>query len=403
MMVLLLGTLLGSLAWGADPMTRAQQAELDRVRAEVAGQVHLAAYDLLDELVYSWIRQPIFDEPTPVVLASVTVPVGLGTGMQALLENHLANALLHNPTANLRLVHCPQCTAVVVQSGPEATVVTKGIDNPAVLADLGAQTGRHALFVDLEAEGASLVLRARLTQLTPDLPVVWSHTLASSGSAPALLRETTGLKSAEDARAEYLAALRSRGRVDIPLRLAIRTYAHPTVIHFDQPHSEGVTGTPPPPFLWLQTGIEMAPTDGRAWTSSVLVGYSFIPQAYQGLMGQARVHRLVTGRVRSVTRPDLYVFAGAAVINVWGQATASFRKQRLNADELLMKPEDGDVPRTAFGTLHVGLDLRVGNRMGMSAFLETIPDLANSPNLGTYTRVFGIGFQSLGTEVTFWF
>ena len=46
---------------------------------------------------------------------------------------------------------------------------------------------------------------------------------------------------------------------------------------------------------------------------------------------------------------------------------------------------------------------RVGNRIGLSTFLETIPDFANSPNLGDYVFVIGVGFQSLGTEVTFWF
>ena len=213
-----------------------------------------------------------------------------------------------------------------------------------------------------------------------------------SASAPALLRASDDLKSASAARQEYLDALRGRGLVAVPLRVAIRSYDSP----------EDDQGVPPPPFLWLESGVELSPTDARAWTSSLMVGYSFIPQAYQGLMGQARISRLVTGRSRSLTRPDLYAFFGGAVITVWGPATASFQKPLLNADELLLAA-DLEGPRTAFGAMQFGLDLRLGNRIGVSVCLENLPDFANSRNMGEYLRILGIGFQSLGTEVTFWF
>ncbi|MEQ1565397.1 MAG: hypothetical protein ABMA64_07145 [Myxococcota bacterium] len=381
---------LASLAWGGT-LEEAQQAELDRVRAEVADQVQLAAYDLVDELVYGWVSEPVFETPTPVVLAAVTVPVGLGTGMQALLENHVASVLSHNPTSNVRLVHCPACTAVVVHAGPQGTVVSRGIDDPSVLADVGGD-GQHALFVDVEAEGSWLVLRARITRLTPDLPIVWSHTVATSAGTPALLRQPEALKSAAEARQEYEDTLRDRGPATVPLRFAIRTYK--------SPNGDGGIGAPP--FVWLQSGVELAPTRDRAWTTSLVLGYSFIPQAYQGMLGQARVSRLVTGRVRSLTRPDLYAFVGGAVVTVWGPATGAFQKEALTADQVIATLE-GDAPRTSFGTFQVGLDLRVGSRIGMSTFLETMPDLASSNNLGDYVRIGTIGFQSLGTEVTFWF
>ena len=160
------------------------------------------------------------------------------------------------------------------------------------------------------------MLRARLTQLTPDLPLVWSRTLAGTSSAPALLREATDLKSAEDARKEYLDALQDRGPVSIPVRVAIRTYAQP----FNQ------RAIQPPPYIWLQSGAEISPTAAQAWRSSFVVGYSFAPQAYNGVMGQTRVSRLVTGKVRSRTRPDLYAFVGGAVLATWGPAAAAFRK-----------------------------------------------------------------------------
>jgi hypothetical protein len=371
------------------PPDAVQQAELERARARIANQVQLAAYDLVDELVYGWTKNPVFEGPTPVVLASVTVPVGLGTGLEALLENHLADVLLANPSANVTLVHCPTCTAVVVHSGPEGTIVSRGIDDPEALLELGGTTGRKALFVDVEAEGAFLVLRARITEITPELPIVWSHTLSTSASTPALLRQPEDLKSAADARQEYLDALHDRGPITVPLRFAIRTYAQP----------DGGIG--PPPFLWLESGVEVGATRSGAWTSSFLAGYSFVPQAYQGLLAQARVNRLVSGKVRSLTRPDLYVFVGAAALTVWGPATAAFQDETVNADEYLALNE-GEGPRTTFGTIQVGLDLRVAQRIGLSWFLESLPSLNDSSNLGTYVRVW-LPFPSMGTEVAFCF
>lgn len=388
---LLLGLAAGP-AQATSPVEEAQLAELDRVRGEIANEVQLTAYDLVDELVLGWKNEPVFDKPTPVVLAGVTVPVGLGTGLAALLENHIAAVLAENPTTHLQLVHCPACTAVVVHAGPEATVLTRGIDDPAVLAEIGDATGRHALFIDVEAEGTWLVLRARLTRLTPELPIVWSHTIASSASTPSLLRQPGDLKSAADARQDYLDALHDRGPLTIPLRFVVRTYAQPA----DQ------AGIAPPPFIWLQTGVELGSTDARVWTGSLLAGYSFIPQAYQGLMAQARISRLITGRSRSWSRPDLYLFFGGAILTVWGPATAPFQDEALSADEILQSLA-GEDPRNSFGALHVGADLRLGNRVGLSTFVETMPSLRQSPNLGDYVRVAGIGFQGLGTEVTFCF
>ena len=374
------------------PMDAAQQAELDRARAEIANQVQLSAYDLVDELVYGWTKQPVFEAPTPVVLASVTVPVGLGTGLQALLENHIAEVLLANPSANITLVHCPTCSAVVVHSGPEGTIVSRGIDDPEALAQLGGTTGQKALFVDVEAEGAWLVLRARITELTPDLPIVWSHTLSTSAGTPPLLRQPQNLKSAADARQEYVDALHDRGPITVPLRFVVRTYA--------QPDNGSIA---PPPYLWLQSGIEVGATRGGAWTSSLLVGYSFIPQAYQGLMAQARINRLISGKVRSITRPDLYLFVGAAAITTWGPATLPFQdEQSVTSDDVIAAAE-GEGPRVTFGTVHIGLDLRIGQRIGLSWFLESAPTFINTnPNLGAYVTVW-LPFQTMGTEVTFCF
>jgi len=395
LLLLLVLVALPSMAWAEDAVDAQLREELDRARTRVASQVQLTAYDLIDELVYGLTQDPIFGRPTPVVLAGVSVPVGLGTGMQALLENHLSDALVRNPDTHLQLVHCPACTAVVVHSGPEGTVLTRGIDDPELLDRLGDSTGQHALFIDVEAEGAWLVLRARLTRLTPDLPIVWSHTLAASASTPALLRDSAELKSAEDARNEYLDMLHDRGHVAIPLRFSVRNYAGVDTFG-------GVGGIGAPPFLFIQSGAEITPDPRQAWLSSFILGYAVVPQAYQGLMGQARFSRLLTGKQRSLIHPDLYGFVGGAVMTVWGPSAASFRERTLTADEIVADAA-GDDPRATFSTIQFGLDLRLGYRVGLSSFLETIPSLRDSENIGNYMWLFGLEWQTFGTEVTFWF
>ncbi len=385
---------LSTSAW-ADPFEDAQQRKLDEVRSEVAGDVHLHALDMVDELVLGWKEEPVFSDPTPVVLADVTVPVGMGAGMQALVENHLADVLGDNPGTHIQLVHCPSCTAVVVHSGPEATVVSRGIDNPDALEKLEdtASQGQHALYVDIEAQGAFLVLRARLTRLTPERPIVWSHTIASSTSVPSMLRKSDQLVSAEQARRDYLDVLTGRGDIHVPLRLGVRTYA--------QPEDGGALA--PPPFWWIQSGAEIDITPGGRWTTSLLAGFSFIPDTYMGLSGQARAAYLVTGRVRSPNRPDIYVFLGSAVINVWGPGTESFGGDNPTADDILAAQLEDIVNRDIFGTVHAGVDVRVGSRVGMSLFYEHMPSMRENPSMGSYVTVLNVPFQSLGTEVTLWF
>jgi hypothetical protein len=388
LLAVLLGLFASATARADEAVERAKRRELERARAEIGAELQLAAYDLVDELVLGWVEQPLFDKPTPVVLTELTVPVGLGTGLQSLVETHLTDVLLQNPETKLQLVHCPRCTSTVVHSGPEGTVVRRGHDDPALLAELGQNGNRHALFVDIEAEGSWLVLRARLTRLEPDLPVAWARTIATSSSTPALLREPRSLKSAAEARREYEDTLEGRGPITIPVRFTIRSYARPA--------GQSIAA---PPFLWIQSGAELATTEARAWVSSFVVGYSVVPQAYQGILGQVRVNRLVTGWARSLTRPDLYAYVGGALVSVWGPSTAAFRLRQLTADELLGDANLAD-PRAIFATVQTGLDLRLGDRMGIGAFVETMPSLRNSPNFGDYVFFLGLPWQTLGSEVS---
>lgn len=369
---------------------QAQLAELKRLRAQVANEVQLAAYDLLDELVYGWTQSPPFATQTHVFLADMTVPVGLGTGLGGLLEDHLAGLLLANPSTRVTLAHCPACVATLVHSGPKGTVISRGLDNPEALARIGGPQGRHGLYVDLTAEGSWLVLRARVTRLTPELPIVWSRTLSAAVGTPSMLRHSSRLKSAAEARQEYLDALNGRSVFTVPVRFVVRTYA-----------AGYETDIAPVPTIWLQTGFELAMTQARAWTASAIFGYAWLPEAYDGLMVQARMSRLISGRTRSLTGPDLYLFFGGALMTLDGPAVGPFGTS--NMDRLLREAAESVSTRATFGGLHLGLEFRVGNRIGASVFLEHMPAYTDGDQLGVFLQNDIVDFHSLGVEVSFCF
>jgi len=388
-----LGLLLLTLpAWAADPsLADEQQAQVEALRGEVAGQIQLQAFDLLDELVHGWTQQPPFPLDTAVVLAEVSVPVGFGSGLQALVENHFAALAINNPRTRVKLVHCPQCTASVVHSGARGTIIARGVDQPEALARAGALTAsRHALFLDFEAEGASLVLRTRITSLEPALPIVYARTLSTSTSSAALLRSGERLKSAAEARQEYLEALQGRGTFVVPLRLGVRTYAS----------GDGTVRVPP--FLWLQLGAEAALSQARAWTASFSVGASWAPQLHTGLLVQTRISRLLSGSVASLTHPDVYAYVGGSIISISGQSALLFRDRVPDLQDVLAGTQ-GTAPRTTFGAIQVGLEVRVKNRIAAGAYLESMPTMNNAPALGTYLDTGILQFQSVGAEVSFCF
>ncbi len=388
----LLCLLVATTAWGAEPVDvdlRERQVEL--LRAEVASEIQLQAAGLLDELVYGWTKEPPFQVDTPVVLTGVTVPVSLGTGLEAFLENHFASLVTKNPKSRVQLVHCPACASWVVHSGTKGTVVSRGFDVPETLAQSGFVAGsKHALFLDFEAEGASLVLRARITTLDASLRIVSAKTLTTTTSKPALLRSGERLVSAAEARQEYLDALGGRGLFLVPVRFGVRAYASGTNSNF------GNT-----PFLWISTGLEAAFSQARAWTASINAGFSWLPQSHVAVMAQGRISRLLSGNTTSLTWPDLYGFFGAGVMYGQGATMLNFRNTRPTIDDIRNTTTNNE-PRATLGIFSLGLELRVKNRISLIAFLETLPAIEITDNIGTYVN-FLIRFQSFGVEVAFCF
>ena len=65
--------ILVATALAASPEEQAQLAELDRLRASIADEIQLSAYDLVDEMVVGWREEPVFDKPTAVEIGRAHV------------------------------------------------------------------------------------------------------------------------------------------------------------------------------------------------------------------------------------------------------------------------------------------------------------------------------------------
>lgn len=389
---LLAAVLLPALALAQADAIEAQKLQLERLRAEVADQVQLQGFDLIDELVLGWKSKPLFGQDTPVVLAEVSVPVGFGSGLTATLENHLVTVLLANPQTRLVPTHCPACTAMVVHSGAKGTVVSRGVDHPEALEKAGLASGaKHALFLDFEIEGSALVLRARITQLVPALPIVAARTLTTTTSAAALLRSAEHLKTGEEARAEYLEALEGKGIVFVPVRVGLQTFGVP---------SGGMAQSVPLP--WVQSGVEIALTRARGWTASVLAGITWLPESHVGWSLKARFSRLL-GAASSLTTPDVYVFLGTGLFTLYGTAALSFKDRVPTTADLIAALVPGATPNQTIGVGQIGVELRLKNRIGATFYLETAPYLDNAPAIGRVLDLGLIRFHSWGFEVSFWF
>jgi hypothetical protein len=377
-----------------------QRAQVERLRLEMTNTLHLKAYDLVDELVYGWTQAPPFATDTAVVVGDVVVPYGFGSGLEALVENHLTGLLTKHTETHVRLAHCPACHALTVRSTAKGTTIARGIDQPEALRDAGvAVSARHALFLDFEAEGAALVLRARLTTLDDDLTIVGARTLSSSTSSAALLRAGDTLVSAEAAQKQYLDALTQRGPLTVPLRLAVVQFSPPS----EDPETGAPAGIGTVPLLWLQVGAEMGINHARAWTGTFTVGGTWLPQLYSGFMGEVRVSRLLTGAAASLTQPNLYAFLGGSLVTLFGPSALLLRDDAPNLADLIAASTGVSTPMTVYPALSLGLDLRIGNRVGAGLFVQTAPTLASSPSIGRYLDFGLVQVHAIGGEVTLCF
>ncbi|HYO68458.1 MAG TPA: hypothetical protein VEU33_20485, partial [Archangium sp.] len=94
-----------------------------------------------------------------------------------------------------------------------------------------------------------------------------------------------------------------------------------------------------------------------------------------------------------------------SVISIHGQGAQVFQSEVLNLEDVLSNiPALGVEPHATFAAFPLGLELRVGNRIAASVFLESAPALDNAPSIGTHLNLLGLlKFHTMGAEVTFCF
>lgn len=383
---------------GAVRAADADFVEAEKLRREISSQVQLIAANLLDELVYAWTQAPPFDVDTPVVLAGLSVPVGLGSGLTAFLENHFFELATRNPRSHIKPVYCPACTNIFVRANQNGTLLSRGVDDAEVLSKTGLSAGaKYALHLDFEAEGSTMVLRAYITALQPELPIVWAKSISSATTAGALLRSSTNVVSAADARQEYLDLLQGRDRIEFPIRFIYRSYKEQVSYYYT---SDNFTSSPvTAPFLWLEAGAEMSFTQNRVWGGGFNIGYTTLHNTHEGFSFGTRINRLISGPARSLLRPDLYLVGGLTLIQVKGPNAANFIKHPKPTSDILDQSKGND-PKATFAAWKLGVDMRIKHRFSAGFYLETMPSLQS--NFGEYLDL-GIRFQAMNMEVGLWF
>jgi hypothetical protein len=375
-----------------------ERAQADELRALVANRIHLRAMNLIDELILGLVETPPVEEATMIVIGDVTGPFGFGTGFDALLENHLLDRLIAHPETRLRPVLCAACRAVTVVSAAKATVMARGIDQPEALAQMASTGATSAMFVDVEAEGTDVVVRVQMAALRPGLPIVWARTLTSSTASDALLRADERLVTAREAREEYLAALRQRGRLFPVLRFSLLQFRTNDTEQFDP-----LTGlfippsVPVAPLYWISVGTELSLTNNREWLGSFVVGGSHFPGLYTGALVQARLARLVSGNVASLVWPNVYLVGGLSLMGLVGIEAVKLRE---TTAALTTPPDQATY---AWPSLHVGFDVRLGQRLGAALTVEQTPTLYNRPSIGVWGPGWPFHAHAIGGEVTLWF
>jgi len=176
----------------------------------------------------------------------------------------------------------------------------------------------------------------------------------------------------------------------VPLHIGVRTYA------------PGGRTVGAPAFVWLSGGVEASLTQKRAWLGSFTVGASWSPQLHVGWTAQARASRLLSGSESSLTSPDIYGFIAGSVISIYGKDAAVFQDRVPNIANLISTAQGND-PQAVFAAFALGLEIRVKNRIGVGAFLETLPTMTNAQNIGSYVDLGIFAFQSLGVEASLCF
>ncbi len=359
----------------------------ERTRAEMANEIQFYAQDLLDELVYQWAKNPPLPETSRVVVMGINVPVGMNAQLAIMLEDHFFELLLKNRKTGLQPVHCVPCAAVVTKTTDRGTIIGRGSQVLPLSQLMPQQNADLALYLDIEAEGSKLVLRARLVQLTKDLPIVAVKGLTTSTASAPLLRDSANLKSAEEVKQDYLDVLSRRFALTFPIRIATSIF-----IGADTNDPEIVAI---PPLIWLKLGAETSTTRSDLWTGGLHLGISSLPKSHDAWSFSGRLSRLLTNELRSLSRPDLYFFLEGGYIEMVGPSAIIFKSNRqVTPSEIIAKnKKEKTDPKASDTFARFGIESRIKEFYRFGLFAEGYLNQQKNKNLKNSNGIQAYGFE----------
>jgi len=366
--------------------------QMDHLREQLGARLEIQAAELLDQFVFELASEPPFSSPTPVVIAMISTPIGTNHAFGVFIENHLYDVLLKNPKANLVPIHCSICMSTIVKSTPKGTVLYPAGSQLMMSEDLKTQSNvKAALYLDLEAQGTELVLRTRFTTLDGSQKIIRAKSFSTLSTPGAMLQNPGALKSTTEVRQEYIGILKDRPYFHFPFKFIYRDY---------KATNTGIV----PPFIWFELGVDGFVSLKQDWLMGFAIGLSSLDKAHTGFSVGGRLGRLLTGSARSFTRPDLYFISGITLMEIKGTDAQAFLPERPSERDRLLELSNS-TPRVSFSAYKFGLELRMQNRYGLTAFIESSPTLKNQKAraVGKHFSTLGFDFQTLGVEVGVWF
>lgn len=357
----------------------AQAEELEPIRLDL----RLTASDLVDEVVYSWLKTPPLGGPTHLIVAEIDGPVGLDTRFDQDVENHLYEVLRANPNLPLQLVHCSLCRQWVSLSEPRRSLITRALNLPETQAQLQKYPHLYALSLHFDVVKEDLALWAEIYEVAPPQKIVWSQRFSQRTSARSVLREPSRLISITEAREEQRRILSGQETFQTVTRFPMRMFSAKT---------EGQTqALEIPPVIFLEQSFEAILSPRRNRRAGLQFGLTSMQNSMQGWSFGMSYQHLLFRNEPSLTNPDTYFRAAVNHIRMEGPGAAAFQMNQLDIDRLLHAEDDPRVSLTAF---QLGIESHVKHRFGFSVFVEYMPALESSPLIST--QKFIIPFHSIG-------
>lgn len=339
------------------------------VRADepVRRDIRLYGADLIDEMVYDWLKSPPFGQPVSLIVAEVDGPVGVGTRFAEDVENHLFEVLRANPKLSLQLVHCSLCRNKIAVSNPKRTIIADALSTLEGAEQLRRYPHQYALSLHFDLAGGDLALWAEIYETAPPQRIAWARRFSVETSSRAVLQEPTRLVGIPEARAEQRRLIEGRDTLQLVTRFPIRNFAP----------KEGATGsaTSITPLIFVEQSVEATLSPRRAQRAGLSVGVTSIKDSLQGWTVGAHFQQLLGRAEPSLTQPDVYLRAGVTFLRLEGPGAAPFANSQLDVAKLA---NDKDEPRASLTAFQLGIEAHVKYRFGFLAFVEYMPVLDNS-------------------------